>query len=193
MADIVQKKSGDIMGWNEIPGDDLHGFLQDGRTAKAAALDPDTIVHFWKGNPELAKRAIKKGHRIVNSYHIYTCLDYRYGSISLGKAYEFDPVFDGLPPDEEKQIIESGCQMWSERIPTVELMEAQIYPCLAVANEDWENPEVFSVGTEAARATFVPYKTRENAPTSFLPLSEPLFSPSCAPTQKSNLLAIGAG
>jgi beta-galactosidase len=31
------------------------------------------------------------------------------------------------------------------------------------ANEDWENPEVFSIGKEPARATFVPYKSRQNA------------------------------
>jgi len=142
MADIVEDKGRNIMGWNEILGDDLHGFLKDGQTAKAAALDSNTIVHFWKGSPELAKRAIRKGHRIVNSYHIYSYLDYGYGSISLGKAYEFDPVFDGLTSEEEKQIIGSGCQMWSEWIPTIERMEYQIFPRLAAyAEVGWTQKE----------------------------------------------------
>ena len=43
----------------------------------------DTIVHFWKGEPELIKETIEKGYDIVNSYHIYTYLDYDYESIPL--------------------------------------------------------------------------------------------------------------
>lgn len=142
MADIVEDKGRNIMGWNEILGDDLHGFLKDGQIAKAATLDPNTIVQFWKGSPELAKRAVKKGHRIVNSHHIYTYLDYGYGSISLGKAYGFDPVLGGLTPEEEEQVIGFGCQMWGEWIPTVERMEAQIYPRLAAyAEVGWTQKE----------------------------------------------------
>ncbi|WP_178932407.1 beta-N-acetylhexosaminidase [Oceaniferula marina] len=135
MADIVQKKGRNIMGWNEILGDDLHGFLKGGQTAKAAKLDKDTVVHFWKGSPKLAKRAVVDGHTIVNSLHSYTYLDYGYGSISLGKAYGFNPILNGLSPEEEKRIIGLGCQMWGEWIPTVERMEFQIYPRLAAYAE----------------------------------------------------------
>lgn len=135
MAKIVQSKGRNIMGWNEILGDDLHGFLKDGQTAKAAQLDRDTVVHFWKGNPQLAKRAIKNGHTIVNSLHSSTYLDYGYGSISLRKAYDFDPILGGLTSEEEKRIIGLGCQMWGEWIPTVERMENQIYPRIAAYAE----------------------------------------------------------
>ena len=142
MADIVEEKGRNIMGWNEILGDDLHGLLGKDQTAKTVSLDPNTIVHFWKGNPTLAKRAIRNGHKIVNSWHSFTYLDYGYGSISLHKAYDFDPVFDGLTPEEERQIIGTGCQMWGEWIPTVERMEAQIYPRLAAyAEVGWTQKE----------------------------------------------------
>lgn len=123
------------MGWNEILGDDIHGFLADGQTAKAASLDKDTIVHFWRGSPELAKRAIKDGHTIVNSLHTSTYLDYSYAQISLEKAYSFNPIIDGLTPEEQKRIIGLGCQMWSEWIPTVADMERQVYPRLAAYAE----------------------------------------------------------
>lgn len=135
MAGIVQEKGRNVMGWNEILGDDLHGFLNDGQTAKAASLDKDTVVHFWKGSPELAKRAIKDGHTIVNSLHTSTYLDYSYAQISLEKAYSFNPILDGLTADEEKRIIGSGTQMWGEWIPTVADMERQIYPRLAAYAE----------------------------------------------------------
>ncbi|QQL45258.1 beta-N-acetylhexosaminidase [Sulfuriroseicoccus oceanibius] len=135
VAQIVQSKGRNIMGWNEILGDDLHGFLKDGQTAKASSLDPDTVVHFWKGGADLARRAIKNGHRIVNSWHGGTYLDYGYGTISLRKAYDFEPIIGGLTPEEENSIKGLGCQMWGEWIPTVERMEYQIYPRLAAYAE----------------------------------------------------------
>lgn len=142
MAGIVQAKGRNMMGWNEIVGDDLHGFLKGGQTAKAAKLDKDTVVHFWKGNPQLAKRAIKNGHTIVNSLHSFTYLDYGYGSISMSKAYSFNPILEGLTPVEEKRIIGLGCQMWGEWIPTVANMENQVYPRLAAyAEVGWTDLE----------------------------------------------------
>lgn len=135
IAGIVQSKGRNIMGWNEIVGDDLHGFLKGGQTASAAKLDKDTVVHFWKGSPELAKKAIKKGHTVVNSTHSSTYLDYGYGSISLGKAYSFDPIIKGLDAQYHDKIIGFGCQMWGEWIPTVESMENKVYPRLAAYSE----------------------------------------------------------
>ena len=63
-----------MMGWNDIMGDDLHGFLKNGQTSKAALLSKNAIVHFWKGSAELAENAINKGHQVVNSWHSYTYL-----------------------------------------------------------------------------------------------------------------------
>jgi hexosaminidase len=135
MAEIVQKKGRNVMGWNEILGDDIHGFLKGGQTAKANKLDKDTVVHFWYGNPKLAKRAIKNGHTVVNSWAPFTYLDYSYSSIPLEKAYGFDPIIKGLTEKEQKRIIGTGCQMWSEWIPTVADMERQVYPRLAAYSE----------------------------------------------------------
>ncbi|GAA5496909.1 hypothetical protein Rhal01_03097 [Rubritalea halochordaticola] len=135
IAKIVESKKRNIMGWNEIMGVNVHGGLNAGDEAEAAKLSPDTVVHFWKGSMELAKQAVKDGHRIVNSVHSSTYLDYGYGSISMQKAYSFDPVIKGLTKEEEKNIIGTGCQMWGEWIPTVERMEQQVYPRLAAYAE----------------------------------------------------------
>lgn len=137
IAKIVESKNRNIMGWNEIMGHDLHGI--HGKTNKdvknVAKLDPATVVHFWKGSSNLAKQAVKQGHTIVNSTHQFTYLDYGYGNISVEKAYHFNPVIGGLTKNEEKRIIGSGCQMWSEWIPTVERMHYQIFPRLAAYAE----------------------------------------------------------
>lgn len=154
MAGIIQAKGRNVMGWNEILGDDLHGFLKDGQTAKAASLDKDTVVHFWQGSPQLAKKAIKNGHTVVNSWAPFTYLDYSYASIPLEKAYSFNPIIEGLTPEEEERIIGLGCQMWSEWIPTVANMERQVYPRLAAYSEvGW---------TEKENKDFAQFKKRMN-------------------------------
>jgi hexosaminidase len=135
MSWIIQNKQRRMMGWNDIMGDDLHGFLKDGQVAQAAALANDTIVHFWKGSPELAKKAIDRGHEVVNSWHVYTYLDYNYQSIPLKKAYDFDPMFAGLSQEQQSKVLGLGCQMWGEWIPSVADMERQVYPRIAAYAE----------------------------------------------------------
>lgn len=140
MSQIVASKGRRIMGWNEIMGDDIHGFLQGGQTAKAATLSKDAVVHFWSGSADLAKKAIKKGHDVVNSWNIFSYLDYGYGSVSMAKAYSFNPIFDGLDEEYHDKIKGFGCQMWGEWIPTVERMEYQTYPRFsAFAEIGWTN------------------------------------------------------
>ena len=134
MSQIIEAKGRRLMGWNEILGDDLHGFLKN-QTRSAASLSKQAVVHFWKGNPALAERAINAGHDVVNSWHAYSYLDYGYGGIPLGKAYHFDPVFKGLKPEFHHRVLGMGCQMWGEWISTVEKMEVQVYPRLAAFAE----------------------------------------------------------
>ncbi len=146
MSWLIMKKGRRMMGWNDIMGDDLHGFLKGGQTAKSRTLSPSTIVQFWKGDQVLAEKALKSGHDVVNSWHSFTYLDYPYDkvwwSISLKKAYEFDPIFKGLDPKYHSRIKGLGCQMWGERIPTVAKMEYQVYPRVAAyAEVGWTQPE----------------------------------------------------
>jgi hexosaminidase len=131
----MEKNGRRMMGWNEILGDDLHGFLKDGQTRSAATLSPSAIVHFWKGNPELAERAIREGHDVVNSWDAYTYLDYGYQSVSVQRSYSFDPVFKGLAPEYYEKVKGFGCQMWGEWIPTKVDMETRVYPRIAACAE----------------------------------------------------------
>nr|AIA88492.1 CAZy families GH20 protein [uncultured Flavobacteriales bacterium] len=52
------------------------------------------------------------GYKLVNSYHVYTYLDYGYQTTPLSKAYQFDPIPEGLPEEYHRNIIGSSCQMW---------------------------------------------------------------------------------
>ena len=63
VAKIVESKGRNIMGWNEIMGVNVHGGLNGGDEQVSTKLSPDTIVHFWKGSAELAKKAVKEGKK----------------------------------------------------------------------------------------------------------------------------------
>jgi len=152
MSKIIEAKGRRMMGWNEIMGDDLHGFLKDGQTSKAASLSKSALVHFWKGSRDLAENAIKQGHQVVNSWHMYTYLDYGYRTISMAKAYHFDPIFSGLEQKYHNNVEGLGCQMWGEWIPTSERMYKQVFPRLsACAEVGW---------TELTRKDFAGFQQR---------------------------------
>jgi hexosaminidase len=124
-----------MMGWNEILGDNVHEWQPDENVQVKQKLAESAIVHFWKGNLELINKAVSNGYEVVNSYHSQTYLDYNYNTITMEKAYAFDPVPEELDTKYQSKILGLGCQMWSEWIPTVETMEAQVFPRLAAYAE----------------------------------------------------------
>lgn len=136
VSNMLAAKGKRMMGWNEITGDKLHEYQSEEDTKGVEQqLAKGTIVHFWKGDPALIKKTIDKGYDVVNSYHEYTYVDYSYQSIPLSKAYAFNPVPEGLTPEEQSRVLGLGCQMWGEFIPTVESMNQKIYPRIAAYAE----------------------------------------------------------
>ncbi|WP_299551570.1 beta-N-acetylhexosaminidase [Seonamhaeicola sp.] len=135
MSSYISDKGYRMMGWNDITGNKIHDYIASEDLKLGTDLDSRTIVQFWKGDPKLIEETVKKGYDIVNSYHVYTYLDYSHESISLEKAYSFDPIPDTLDPIYHNKILGLGCQMWSQAIPTVESMHQQIFPRLAAYAE----------------------------------------------------------
>jgi hexosaminidase len=124
-----------MMGWNEILGDNVHDWQDTSDMDVNQKLAKSTIVHFWKGSLELINKAVSNGYDVVNSYHAQTYLDYNYNAIPLSKAYDFDPIPEGLDSKYDSKVLGFGCQMWSEWIPTLEKMNLQIFPRLAAYAE----------------------------------------------------------
>ena len=143
ISNMLAAKGKRMMGWNEITGDKLHEYQSEEDTKEAEQqLAKGTIVHFWKGDPALIKKTIDKGYDVVNSYHEYTYVDYSYKSIPLSKAYAFNPVPEGLSPEEQSRVLGLGCQMWGEFIPTVESMNRLTYPRIAAyAETGWSGSD----------------------------------------------------
>ncbi|WP_034040553.1 beta-N-acetylhexosaminidase [Wocania ichthyoenteri] len=137
ISQFIEQNGRRMMGWNEILGKNIHKGFEEKKHDKEAEteLAKNVVVHFWKGDIDLARDAAKKGYDIVNSLHSNTYLDYNYKSISLEKAYGFNPIPDGLEKQYHKNILGLGCQMWSEWTPTNSDVERQTFPRIAAYAE----------------------------------------------------------
>lgn len=137
ISQYIETNGRRMMGWNEILGKNIHGDFEEKKDDAEAEteLAKNTIVHFWKGDLELLTEAAKNGYAIVNSLHNRTYLDYSYASIPLEKAYDFDPIPEGLPEQFHQNIYGTGCQMWSEWTPTNADVERQTFPRIAAFAE----------------------------------------------------------
>ena len=137
ISKFIEDNGRRMMGWNEIMGVNIHKGFEEKKDDKEAEteLAKNVVVHFWKGDVKLATDAAKKGYGIVNSLHSNTYLDYSHKSISLEKAYGFNPIPEGLEEQYHKNIYGLGCQMWSEWTPTTADVERQTFPRIAAYAE----------------------------------------------------------
>tara|TARA_R110001592_G_scaffold163037_3_gene396753 strand:- start:5507 stop:7186 length:1680 start_codon:yes stop_codon:yes gene_type:complete len=150
ISKFMEKNGRRMMGWNEILGKNIHTDFAEKKGDQEAEteLAKNVVVHFWKGNLELLTDAAKKGYSIVNSLHSSTYLDYNHRNITLEKAYNFNPIPEGLDTQYHKNIYGLGSQMWSEWTPTNADVERQTFPRIAayaevgwtaLDNKDYEN------------------------------------------------------
>ena len=137
ISQFIEENGRRMMGWNEILGKNIHNDFEEKKDDQEAEteLAKNVIVQFWKGDLELLADAAQNGYAIVNSLHSSTYLDYSYTSIPLKKAYDFNPIPEGLDPQYHKNIYGLGCQMWSEWTPTNADVERQAFPRIAAYAE----------------------------------------------------------
>jgi hexosaminidase len=126
---IVEKKGKKMIGWDEI--------LEGG-------LAPGAAVMSWRGM-EGGIQAAKLGHDVVMSPTTFAYLDYTqgdptieipiYSSLSLKKAYAFEPVPEGV---DQKFILGGQANLWTEQIPTLRHALYMTYPrAFATAESVW--------------------------------------------------------
>jgi hexosaminidase len=135
ISNFIEKELGkQAMGWNEILGIRTHDWASADAHAKTK-LSQSAIIQFWHGTSEDFMEAITGGHCVVNSNGRQTYLDKSYGKISLLKAYQFNPIPEGLSEKYIDNIIGLGCQMWGEKTPTSERVYYQSFPRIAAYAE----------------------------------------------------------
>lgn len=134
MQKIVSAKGKKMIGWDEI--------LEGGDLPKSVA------VMSWRGT-KWGIEAAKKGHEVVMSPTTFAYLDYMqgdpiiepriYASLRLSKAYEFDPLPEGV----DKKYIKGGQgNLWTEQVYNMRHAEYMTWPRgWALAESVWSPKE----------------------------------------------------
>ncbi|MGN6163791.1 MAG: beta-N-acetylhexosaminidase [Flavisolibacter sp.] len=130
---IVESKGKKFMGWDEI--------LEGG-------LAPSAAVMSWRGMKG-GIEAAKMGHEVVMSPTTYAYIDYMqadpiieprvYATLRLNKAYEFEPLPQGVDP---KYIKGGQANLWTEQIYNMRTVQYMTWPRgLAIAESLWSPKE----------------------------------------------------
>ena len=133
MEKIINSKGKKMIGWDEI--------LQGG-------LAPNAAVMSWRGMKG-GIEAAKMGHEVVMSPTDFAYLDYMqgdvileppvYSSLRLKKAYQFEPLPEGVNPE----LIKGGqANLWTEQIYNVRHRQYMLWPrAFAIAEALWSPKE----------------------------------------------------
>ncbi len=98
----------------------------------------DSIICNWMDRKNACADFANKGGKVIaeDFYHYY--LDYEYGMTPLKKTYEYNPLFDGLNNEGEKNIIGVETPIWTEYVEDFDRMSYMCFPRLiAVAESGW--------------------------------------------------------
>ncbi|HCE44387.1 MAG TPA: beta-N-acetylglucosaminidase [Lentisphaeria bacterium] len=136
---ILKKHNRVLIGWDEI---------QEGGLSPTAAM---MVWRDWKW----ASMALKNGNCIVMAPNSHTYFDHYQedpkehkepeaigGLLPIDKVYLFNPVIEGITPEEEKRILGAQGQLWSEYLFNTDKVEFMAFPRMfALAEVVWTNPE----------------------------------------------------
>ncbi|HET6721115.1 MAG TPA: beta-N-acetylhexosaminidase [Chitinophagaceae bacterium] len=126
---IINSKGKKMIGWDEI----LDG-----------GLAPNAAVMSWRGMKG-GIEAAKLGHEVVMSPTTYAYIDYMqgdamieppvYATLRLSKAYEFEPVPDGV---DAKYIKGGQANLWTEQVYNMRHLRYMVWPRgFAIAESLW--------------------------------------------------------
>ena len=134
---FVNSKGKKIIGWDEI--------LEGG-------LAPNAAVMSWRGESG-GIEAAKQHHKVVMTPGNYCYFDHYQsldknepiaigGFTPLEEVYSYNPTPEVLDEEEAKYIMGAQGNMWTEYIPTGDLVEYMVYPrAIALAEVVWSQPE----------------------------------------------------
>ena len=117
MEAFLQSKGKKMIGWDEI--------LEGG-------LAPHATVMSWRGMAG-GVEAAKTGHDVIMAPKQFTYFDYP--EMSVHKVYSFDPIPNELPAAEAGHILGAQGQMWTDRHPAENQIDAMVHPRSAALAE----------------------------------------------------------
>jgi hexosaminidase len=134
---FINSKGRSIIGWDEI--------LEGG-------LAPNATVMSWQGE-EGGINAARQHHNVImtpqttGNYFDHYQSNSPQEPVSFGRyatleeTYNYDPVSKQLTPDEQKYVIGTQGNLWTEYVPTIAKLQYQIMPrVFALAEVAWTQP-----------------------------------------------------
>jgi len=141
MDEFIAQSGRTLVGWDEI--------LEGG-------LSPGAVVMSWRGE-EGGIEAAALQHDVVMAPHQFTYFDYYqsdaspsetypsetrgaeplafHALLTLPTVYGYDPVPAALPPEQERYVLGTQCQFWTEYMPDGRQVEYQAFPRLSAFSE----------------------------------------------------------
>jgi len=129
MASYLRKKGIEVRMWND--------------TLKEKMTDKSLTWQLWHGGmkPEDAVKELNAGRKFVISCSEDYYLDLPYSLISLEKCYTFEPAFEGLTHEGEKNLLGVEACLWCEFVPDMLTADRMTYPRLAAICESAWSPK----------------------------------------------------
>ncbi|WP_417005783.1 beta-N-acetylhexosaminidase [Akkermansia sp.] len=141
---MINKHGKRLIGWDEI---------QEG------GLSPTATMMVWRSwMPNSARHSLAQGNDVVMTPNSHLYFDYDQGpgkpsapeyetinndNMTWQRVYSLEPIPQGTPKEQEKQVL--GCQanVWTEYIPNLPKWEYHVFPrALALAEVAWTPREL---------------------------------------------------
>jgi len=141
---VFHKHNKRLIGWDEI--------IEGGLASSAAVMHWRDKKNKWEHVAKHVIEAADKGHHIVRSPQTFCYYDFpqdenRFneppgwnGFVTLRRTYEFDPVLKGLPKDKHKFVLGGQCNLWTERVRTIDHAEYMLFPRILGLSETLWSP-----------------------------------------------------
>ncbi|MBW1655536.1 glycoside hydrolase family 20 protein [Flavobacterium quisquiliarum] len=132
----VNSKGKKLIGWDEV--------LEGG-------LNPSATIMCWRGE-KIGAEAAKQGHDVIMSPESPCYFNFYQGPQNeeplafdaynpLNKVYQFDPVVQGMTPEDASHILGGQANLWAEHIAGPKDSEYMIFPRLAALSETLWSPK----------------------------------------------------
>ena len=129
VEEFVNNKGKKLIGWDEI----MEGGLSETAT-----------VMYWRGwiNDDVPQKVVNQGNDVIMSPTTHCYFDYKYEEISTLKAYEFEPVPNGITQEQTKHVLGVQANFWSHIDRTEAAVDKQLFPrLLSIAEVAWSPKE----------------------------------------------------
>lgn len=135
VSELIRSKGKIMIGWDEINNRD--------------AANSEDVLTVWRDNGvEQQKKALERGISVIMCPQHGCYYDWGYAGNSTRKVYEWNPVSEGVTPEQQALIKGGQAALWTERIATQNRVEWMLYPRVCALSEvlwsepssrDWDN------------------------------------------------------